>query len=51
MINYNINQKLFKCTSLAELQPLILEDISPCYIATKFVSLSNERQIHYEHFI
>ena len=36
---------------LAELHPSILEDISPNFIATQFVSFNNERKIYYGHFI
>ena len=49
MIN-QINSRL-NAFLLAELHPIILEDISPSYVATEFISLNNERRIYYERFI
>ena len=51
MMDDQSNQKSLNSLLLLELQPLILENISSSYIATEFVSLNNERQIYYEHFI
>ena len=46
-----MGQERLNALLLAELHPLIREDISPSFITTEFVSLNNERKIYYGHFM